>query len=1028
MDGSLFHYYIQDLNTKEIRNVAESELEVPFICADPNPLEQLKHYEFQNPCWYMGRQVVMRTMNVLNNSINGFKTLAGCRIYLKAFQLETIMRCLQSKPMRFMIADEVGLGKTIEVCSILKIYLESNHDQKVLIAVPAQLVSQWRMEMLHKFGLYEGIDASGNEIHLKAVEQISDMELREPWNFLVVDEVHNYLHNYIEYRKIYELSLKASNVFLLSATPIQQREEEYLNLLRLILPDKYGDMTIEEFKETLKLQNQVTRDITLVMDALTDIDEIIQDVQNDGRDPCSDEEVQDELQDLIDQLNHVSENINDHTFEAIVSGIDTESKDLGIPKIKLAIAYICENYQIEKNMIRGRRAVVSGKLSDLDKDKEFSDREKIEIAYSIENPKILYEGDAYHALSEWISGMQGNITDSQAEQNIIPLIRSFFSSPWAYYAMLRHLAAEVHIPNEVKRTAELWLENENSAVDDISTTLDDPDEHPSRLIKIIDACMNIVPFGKKAVFFTDFPETFTKYLKVFDSCFGDEVVGYGKTLAPEVSERNMYHFQTDPNCHYLICDRSGGEGRNLQMADYVFHIDLPWNISDLEQRIGRLDRMGRNVEIPVTSLVVYAKDSYEEQLFDLWDQGLNVFTQPLSGLEIIMNEISGQLKETLETDFESGLKSLIPDMISNAKATRAEVRQEQIYDAGAQKFGPLYAQLRKLLEQYDLNENDLFARTMMSWASLAGFEHPSRLGEFKKIGFNASHFSIKAALNTYLLPPDWNSYLEKINREQLLDLGEEISVQSKVNSHKHETIWGTFNRDVAIKDDYVHFFAPGDAIFDCIVGNAIHSYKGMCCAFAALSSINWEGLVYTYSIQPNESILLHHGMTIYDVSLFRSYLASSMKIIPVAITPTKATQEEVSNEYNRIISNGYFNARDDIQHLGRRKIIRQLGASNIDLFKTRFDESSWNYLIDKTSSLAEKVANKRFVGESDLKGARNMINQILSARKAVAAFYGNYSADEIEKIEQRYEVVLKSLKNPVIHLESVCYMRLYDHE
>lgn len=46
----------------------------------------------------------------------------------------------------------------------------------------------------------------------------------------------------------------------------------------------------------------------------------------------------------------------------------------------------------------------------------------------------------------------------------------------------------------------------------------------------------------------------------------------------------------------LICDRSGGEGRNLQIADYVIHIDLPWNINTIEQRIGRLDRMGRNVK------------------------------------------------------------------------------------------------------------------------------------------------------------------------------------------------------------------------------------------------------------------------------------------------------------------------------------------------------------------------------------------------------------------------------------------------
>lgn len=1026
-NSSLFGYCIQDVKTKAIHRVDESKLSVPFTCADPNPLEQLRHYEFQNPCWYMGRQVVLRAMNVLNNSINGFKTLAGCRIYLKAYQLETIMRCLQSNPMRFMIADEVGLGKTIEVCSILKIYLESKHNQKVLIAVPEQLLSQWRLEMLHKFGLQEGKDDSGNKIVLKSVNNLSQRDLQTSWDFLVVDEVHNCLHDPNEYENIHLLSENTVHVFLLSATPIQQREEEYLKLLRLVLPDKYDGKSLKEFKETMKLQNQVIQNINIIMDNLVDIEEIIQDVQADGENPNADNEVQDELQDLVDQLDHVAEIVNDNTFEKIVSNISTDSPDLGLPQIRLAIAYICENYQIEKNIIRGRRAVVSG--DGIDQEKEFSDRKKIDISYSISNSRILYEGDAYHELSEWISGMQGKITDTKAKEMIIPLIRSFFSSPWAYMAMLKKLPSKARIPAQVKQSAELWIENENDAVMNISSILDEPDEHPSRLVKVMYACLNIVPFGKKAVFFTDFSETFENYLKAFTECFNKgEVVGYGKCLSQEESERNMFRFQTDPECHYLICDRSGGEGRNLQMADYIFHIDLPWNISDLEQRIGRLDRMGRDVNIPVTSLVTYAKNSYEEQLFNLWDQGLNVFDQPLSGLEIIMNEISGKLLKSIETDFDSGLKNLIPQMIRNAKSTRSEVRQERIYDVGAQKFGQLYNQLKKLLAQYDANANVLFSSTMMNWAALAGFNHASRQNKFKKIGFNASRFSINAALNTYLLPPDWQSYLEKIRREQLLDLGEEVSEQTDGQIHKRETIWGTFDRDVAIKDDYVHFFAPGDAIFDCIVNNAVHSYKGMCCAFAAESSVNWEGLVYTYSIQPNENILLNSGMSIFDVSQFRSYLASSMKIIPVAISPSRASQEEVGREYVRIISAGYFIKRNSIQHLGKRSFNRQIGASHIGLFRANFDESTWNSLIDKTCNMARKVATARFVRESDLKGARSMINQLLSSQKAVAAFYGNDSDAEYEKLEKKYDVIMNSLKSPIIRLESVCYMRLIDNE
>ena len=83
----------------------------------------------------------------------GFKELAGCKIYLKAFQLNTIMQCLQSERCRYMLADEVGLGKTIEACSVLKIYLSNNAEKQVLITVPRALIAQWRTELLFKFGL-----------------------------------------------------------------------------------------------------------------------------------------------------------------------------------------------------------------------------------------------------------------------------------------------------------------------------------------------------------------------------------------------------------------------------------------------------------------------------------------------------------------------------------------------------------------------------------------------------------------------------------------------------------------------------------------------------------------------------------------------------------------------------------------------------------------------------------------------------------------------------------------------------------
>ena len=111
--------YVKD-EDGSISYVCESELMVSYNDFIIGPLLQLKTYEFQNPRWFTGRCVVSKTMNYIENSLYGFKELAGCKIFLKPHQLKTVMRCLQAPKCRYMLADEVGLGKTVEALSILK--------------------------------------------------------------------------------------------------------------------------------------------------------------------------------------------------------------------------------------------------------------------------------------------------------------------------------------------------------------------------------------------------------------------------------------------------------------------------------------------------------------------------------------------------------------------------------------------------------------------------------------------------------------------------------------------------------------------------------------------------------------------------------------------------------------------------------------------------------------------------------------------------------------------------------------------
>lgn len=1024
-DGT-FEYYIQDNDTKTFSCINESKIHASFFSGRPNPVNQLKHYEFQNPCWYLGRQVVKETMNVLDNSILGFKELAGCKIYLKAFQLNTIMQCLQSENCRYMLADEVGLGKTIEACSILKIFLSNKSNQRILIAVPNALVSQWRTELLFKFGIIEGRNSNSNQIVLIDVESLSITQSHSEWDFVIADEVHNYLKKNDAYSKIHELSINSKNIILLSATPIQQREEEYLSLLRLIIPSRYDKMTSEEFAILVEKQNKISRLTHSLLDELDSFkNELLPEVEGN---PHDDEDIQDELEEIEENLDELSSIIQDSTLSELIERVDYKSTDFGIYAIQVIIAYICDNYQIERNIIRGRRAILG--VYPKDSDGKFAERKLDEIAYSIDEENCYYENEAYRTLTQWVLNNQENLTNEIVANKIKPIIECFFSSPWAYMNALKN--ADVDVSEEVIKSAERWLQDENDALENIADLLDDVSQHPSRLILLLNYIDENL-FGKKVVLFTDHIETFKEYFGVFKDAFGDEVTGFGRTISQEEAEVNIYRFQSDPDCKILICDQSGGEGRNLQIADYVIHIDLPWNINNIEQRIGRLDRMGRNVKTPVTSVVIHSENSYEEQLFKFWNEGLNVFNQSLSGLEIIMNDINQKIIDSIRTDFEYGLYRLIPDLIKEASDMRETVRREQVFDTAALMYRPLYIQLEKLLANYQFNENKVFAETMMSWASLAGFSALIHDSDHNMVSFNEHSFSVRSAQNSFLIPPNWESYFAKKQNEMIIRVQRGMDNEENGRSYNdNRMIKGTFDRDTGIKNDYIHFYAPGDEIFDCIIDNAMNSYKGMCTAFAAESKIEWKGFIYTYSIEPNERMLLDQGISLYALGLFRQYLATSIQVIPVAFSAySDISEKQVISEHKRLTQLGYFNATDSIDHLGRRGLSRGLlgisnryRCSNADWFKGQYQDEHWEKLVDQSSGIARKRAITKFAKESDLKNAKEMINQVLSAHESRTKYFGLSDGMDIEVFKSELEIVYASLEKPIIRLESACFMWL----
>ena len=446
-----------------------------------------------------------------------------------------------------------------------------------------------------------------------------------------------------------------------------------------------------------------------------------------------------------------------------------------------------------------------------------------------------------------------------------------------------------------------------------------------------------------------------------------------------------------------------------------------------------MDRMGRDVHMPVTSVVIHTTESYEDQLFHFWNQGLNVFGQSLSGLEIIMNDINQKIVESIQTDFEYGLYRLVPELIKEAEQMRETVQREQIFDTAALRYRPMYSQLEQLLLNYQFNENELFAQTMMSWASLAGFGEVQQNKDSGLAAFDENNFSIKSAQNSFLRPPNWDKYLGKKQNEIAIRVQRGLKEEKQKNIFRNNRIIkGSFDRDVAIKNDYIHFYAPGDEIFDCITDNAIHSYKGMATAFAALSSLDWKGFIYTYSIEPNERLLLDEEVSLYALGLFRQYLAATIQVVPVPFNAyNQVPNKSVINEHRRLAQSGYFNGGDTVDHLGRRGMScgflglpKKYKCTNLEWFKAQFPDERWEKLVTQSSKIARKSAYESYKKESNLSGAREMIEQILSTHEARSNYYGTKDRDSMEALKHQYGIIYNSLCKPIIRMESASFMWL----
>jgi ATP-dependent helicase HepA len=540
-DG-LIHYHCEDLDGTA-HEISETELSDHLRLNRPR--EKLLAGRIDQDAWFRLRhQTWLRGAEEARSPTLG---LAGARVSLVPHQLYIAAEVARRHAPRVLLADEVGLGKTIEAGLILHRMVLSERVRRVLILVPQTLLHQWLVEMLRRFNLRfalfdeERFDAAdtGNPFHSEQRVLISlDLITSRPriaralldgdWDLLVVDEAHH-LHwteqeSSLEYDLVNALAEQARGVLLLTGTPEQLGRAGHFGRLRLLDPNRFHD-----YHAFLEEERQYQAVASLAAKLL------------DG-DPLGNDE-----QALLETL--LGEAAQD----------DKEA----------VIGHLLDRHGTGRVLLRNTRAAIQG----------FPERRLI--------PHPLTMPDAYATL------------EADAPSRLTP--ESVYGPGWT--------GLDPRLP---------WL----------AATL--RELRPEKVLVICAHADTVLELRKALL------DREGIHAAVFHE--GMEIVERDRAAA----------FFADPEegSQALLCSEIGSEGRNFQFAHHLILFDLPLDPDLLEQRIGRLDRIGQTETIHIH--VPYLRKGPGEALYRWYAEGLRIFEAPCPAATAVSEQLRRELLEALE--------------------------------------------------------------------------------------------------------------------------------------------------------------------------------------------------------------------------------------------------------------------------------------------------------------------------------------------------------------------------------------------
>jgi len=809
-----------------------------------NLINNVTQGNFDDFSFYKSKQILSIQLNKMINQVKGLQSLLSARIDLHPHQAFVASNIILDPIRRYILADEVGLGKTIEAGVVIHDLISRKPHAKILVLTPSALSRQWFFEMHCSFGgkNFKLADLHSSEIikqnsakwtklifsNDKAISMANYL-LNLQWDLIVVDEVHHLINFKNLYDFFYKLSSKTRDILLLSAIPIKRREKELFDLLSLLEPQNYNRKDGEEiFLKLYKEQTNISRRVK----SLTNYSsrEIIK---------------TDRVITLIEKL---------LSTDVICEDIELREKFNQFKKnpktnmylVDLINKKIIDRYRINRRIIRNRRDILIEKNNLVNIQREHK-------IYGYQPDQI--EDEAIKCVEELLSDLSSKLINKEIIYPFTKILMQSLVSPETTLYVLKTLRDTIEHPVvENQTTLDLinasfgtsgieWEKNFKKLVsfikkfvdqDLLSTaikenelylTSDLSDTRYNQLEKIVKEKINS---SSKLLIFAGFPNLASKISFKLKKTFGEIVVE--KFLSEDNDndkEESVKRFRDDEKTLILVSDESGGEGRNFQFAESLLHYDLPWEISVLEQRIGRLDRLKRENYFPnVVSHIIVNELSKENTLLKCYIDGLRVFNSSISGLEFTLKKIEEIILNYVisKNDDDSLLYDKIKNIVSEE---RYRLGDETLLDESSFKLSS---------ENFNFNRDNEIEKDL----TLAFVNY------FKIISSeidSGKQSCWKYNDNWYFNPDD-------------VKYGT-LNIEEKDGEGKLYRREGTFNREHAQKNLNIEFFTYGNVFFDSICNSLKNSKYGRCFAINVSNTlgVNFFGLEIILRIDINKKLI-----------------------------------------------------------------------------------------------------------------------------------------------------------------------------